>query len=99
MESLALQGVGGDVIQAFSQPRASSNIRSMRTDLLVATDSVTSAMSSLVKELNSGRNMCVECEFTSSGYLKWNYHKYETQSTNISGFIILLISIYLAGNF
>ena len=46
----------GDVRQAFGQAPGSSasSVRSLRNDLLVAADSVTNAMSSLVKELNSG---------------------------------------------
>ena len=48
--------VAGDVRQAFGQEPGSSasSVRSLRNDLLVAADSVTNAMSSLVKELNSG---------------------------------------------
>uniref|UniRef100_A0A8C8IGM4 Dystrobrevin n=1 Tax=Oncorhynchus tshawytscha TaxID=74940 RepID=A0A8C8IGM4_ONCTS len=46
----SLMGVGGDVQEAFAQgPR-----RNLRNDLLVAADSITNTMSSLVKELNSG---------------------------------------------
>ncbi|XP_047016027.1 dystrobrevin alpha isoform X2 [Ictalurus punctatus] len=45
----SLMGLGGDVIQAFSQ----SSRRNLRNDLLVAADSITSTMSSLVKELHS----------------------------------------------
>ena len=53
----SLTGVGGDVRQAFQGPSLSAaHTRSLRNDLLVAADSVTSAMSSLVKELNSGRS-------------------------------------------
>ncbi|XP_029970199.1 dystrobrevin alpha isoform X2 [Salarias fasciatus] len=45
----SLMGVGGDVQEAFAQgPR-----RNLRTDLLMAADSITSTMSSLVKELHS----------------------------------------------
>ncbi|XP_012942689.1 dystrobrevin beta isoform X2 [Aplysia californica] len=52
---LSLSGLGGDVKQAFTgQPSASAALtRSLRNDLLVAADSVTNAMSSLVKELHS----------------------------------------------
>ena len=52
----SLSSVGGDVRQAFGQhpPSSASSVRSLRQDLLVAADSVTNAMSSLVKELNSG---------------------------------------------
>uniref|UniRef100_A0A8C6SF28 Dystrobrevin, alpha n=1 Tax=Neogobius melanostomus TaxID=47308 RepID=A0A8C6SF28_9GOBI len=47
----SLMGVGGDVQEAFAQgPR-----RNLRTDLLIAADSITNTMSSLVKELNSGK--------------------------------------------
>ncbi|XP_072220660.1 dystrobrevin alpha isoform X2 [Leuresthes tenuis] len=46
----SLMGVGGDVQEAFAQgPR-----RNLRNDLLIAADSITNTMSSLVKELNSG---------------------------------------------
>ncbi|XP_031721134.1 dystrobrevin alpha isoform X6 [Anarrhichthys ocellatus] len=45
----SLMGLGGDVQEAFAQgPR-----RNLRTDLLIAADSITNTMSSLVKELNS----------------------------------------------
>uniref|UniRef100_A0A3Q3KJW9 ZZ-type domain-containing protein n=1 Tax=Monopterus albus TaxID=43700 RepID=A0A3Q3KJW9_MONAL len=45
----SLAGVGGDVQEAFSQaPR-----RNLRNDLLVAADSITNTVSSLVKELHS----------------------------------------------
>uniref|UniRef100_A0A3Q3XG89 Dystrobrevin n=1 Tax=Mola mola TaxID=94237 RepID=A0A3Q3XG89_MOLML len=45
----SLMGVGGDVLEAFAQgPR-----RNLRNDLLIAADSITNTMSSLVKELNS----------------------------------------------
>ncbi|XP_076329774.1 dystrobrevin beta-like isoform X3 [Tachypleus tridentatus] len=47
----SLTGVGGDVRLAFGQTGSS---RCLPNDLLVAADSVTNAMSSLVKELNSG---------------------------------------------
>lgn len=56
MESSTLIGVGGDVHEAFSQPSSADNVRLLRNDLLCAADSVTSAMSSLVKELNSGNS-------------------------------------------
>uniref|UniRef100_A0A672IBB6 Dystrobrevin n=1 Tax=Salarias fasciatus TaxID=181472 RepID=A0A672IBB6_SALFA len=49
----SLMGVGGDVQEAFAQgPR-----RNLRTDLLMAADSITSTMSSLVKELHSGETL------------------------------------------
>ncbi|XP_029308743.1 dystrobrevin alpha isoform X9 [Cottoperca gobio] len=45
----SLMGVGGDVQEAFAHgPR-----RNLRNDLLIAADSITNTMSSLVKELNS----------------------------------------------
>uniref|UniRef100_A0A8C8YTY7 Dystrobrevin n=1 Tax=Prolemur simus TaxID=1328070 RepID=A0A8C8YTY7_PROSS len=46
----ALSGVGGDVQEAFAQ----GTRRNLRNDLLVAADSITNTMSSLVKELHSG---------------------------------------------
>uniref|UniRef100_A0A673X106 Dystrobrevin, alpha n=1 Tax=Salmo trutta TaxID=8032 RepID=A0A673X106_SALTR len=53
----SLMGVGGDVQEAFAQgPR-----RNLRNDLLVAADSITNTMSSLVKELNSGNTMVSLC--------------------------------------
>ncbi|XP_075388654.1 dystrobrevin alpha isoform X1 [Tenrec ecaudatus] len=45
----SLTGVGGDVQEAFAQ----SSRRNLRNDLLVAADSITNTMSSLVKELNA----------------------------------------------
>uniref|UniRef100_A0A8C2IQG5 Dystrobrevin n=1 Tax=Cyprinus carpio TaxID=7962 RepID=A0A8C2IQG5_CYPCA len=45
-----LAGVGDDVLDAFSQGVP----RNLRNDLLVAADSITNTMSSLVKELHSG---------------------------------------------
>uniref|UniRef100_A0A8C6UPU5 Dystrobrevin n=1 Tax=Neogobius melanostomus TaxID=47308 RepID=A0A8C6UPU5_9GOBI len=45
-----LSGVGGDVLEAFAQGVP----RNLRNDLLVAADSITNTMSSLVKELHSG---------------------------------------------
>lgn len=54
-ESLTLSGLEGDVQLAFSQPSGSAlNMKNLRNDLLSAADSITGAMSSLVKELNSG---------------------------------------------
>uniref|UniRef100_A0A8C6KXK3 Dystrobrevin n=1 Tax=Nothobranchius furzeri TaxID=105023 RepID=A0A8C6KXK3_NOTFU len=48
----SLAGVGGDVQEAFAQaPR-----RNLRNDLLVAADSITNTVSSLVKELHSEVN-------------------------------------------
>uniref|UniRef100_A0A3B3CSN6 Dystrobrevin n=1 Tax=Oryzias melastigma TaxID=30732 RepID=A0A3B3CSN6_ORYME len=48
----SLAGVGGDVQEAFAQgPR-----RNLRNDLLVAADSITNTVSSLVKELHSGES-------------------------------------------
>lgn len=45
-----LSGVGGDLQEAFAQ----GTRRNLRNDLLVAADSITNTMSSLVKELHSG---------------------------------------------
>ncbi|KAJ8273000.1 hypothetical protein GJAV_G00096120 [Gymnothorax javanicus] len=45
----SLAGVGDDVQEAFAQ----GSRRNLRNDLLVAADSITNTMSSLVKELNS----------------------------------------------
>ncbi|XP_074847634.1 dystrobrevin beta isoform X5 [Carettochelys insculpta] len=45
----SLVGVGGDVQEAFAQ----GTRRNLRNDLLVAADSITNTMSSLVKELHS----------------------------------------------
>uniref|UniRef100_A0AAY4DS31 Dystrobrevin n=1 Tax=Denticeps clupeoides TaxID=299321 RepID=A0AAY4DS31_9TELE len=45
----SLMGLGGDVQEAFAQ----GSRRNLRNDLLVAADSITNTMSSLVKELNS----------------------------------------------
>jgi hypothetical protein len=58
----ALSVVSGDVRQAFIQPPSAGSgggqwgggVRALRGDLLTAADSVTSAMSFLVRELNSG---------------------------------------------
>ncbi|KAF8787274.1 Dystrobrevin beta like protein [Argiope bruennichi] len=46
-----LFGLGGDVRQAFGH---ATSTRSLQSDLLVAADSVTNAMSSLVQQLNIG---------------------------------------------
>ncbi|KAI4875110.1 hypothetical protein NFI96_025242 [Prochilodus magdalenae] len=51
-----LAGVGDDVLDAFSQGVP----RNLRNDLLVAADSITNTMSSLVKELHSGTEMVNE---------------------------------------
>ncbi|XP_056593715.1 dystrobrevin alpha isoform X3 [Triplophysa dalaica] len=45
----SLMGLGGEVQQAFAQ----GSRRNLRNDLLVAADSITNTMSSLVRELNS----------------------------------------------
>lgn len=47
----SLSGLGDDVRLAFVRPQGAKNLRD---DLLVAADSVTNAMSSLVRELHSG---------------------------------------------
>uniref|UniRef100_A0A8B9LIG5 Dystrobrevin n=1 Tax=Astyanax mexicanus TaxID=7994 RepID=A0A8B9LIG5_ASTMX len=51
-----LAGVGDDVLDAFSQGVP----RNLRNDLLVAADSITNTMSSLVKELHSGTEKACE---------------------------------------
>ncbi|KAM4704660.1 dystrobrevin alpha isoform 5-T5 [Rhinophrynus dorsalis] len=53
----SLTGVGGDVQEAFAQ----SARRNLRNDLLVAADSITNTMSSLVKELKSDAGNETEC--------------------------------------
>ncbi|KAG7255417.1 hypothetical protein CRUP_001012 [Coryphaenoides rupestris] len=53
-----LAGVGGDVLEAFSQGVS----RNLRNDLLVAADSITNTMSSLVKELHSVDDLADEEE-------------------------------------
>lgn len=56
-----LLGTSGDVQQAFGQNSQNGLISSgnaLRYDLLNAADSVTNAMSSLVKELHTGSNEC-----------------------------------------
>uniref|UniRef100_A0A8C9R2U7 Dystrobrevin n=1 Tax=Scleropages formosus TaxID=113540 RepID=A0A8C9R2U7_SCLFO len=52
----SLAGVGGDVQEAFAQGAR----RNLRNDLLVAADSITNTMSSLVKELHSGNTSNTE---------------------------------------
>nr|XP_012643591.1 dystrobrevin beta isoform X2 [Microcebus murinus] len=54
----ALSGVGGDVQEAFAQ----GTRRNLRNDLLVAADSITNTMSSLVKELHSAEEGAEEEE-------------------------------------
>ncbi|TSL82587.1 Dystrobrevin alpha [Bagarius yarrelli] len=63
----SLMGLGGDVIQAFAQ----SSRRNLRNDLLVAADSITSTMSSLVRELNSeaGSECDSNTDAESDGYM------------------------------
>lgn len=48
---------GGSSCSQDNSPDDSLASRSLRNDLLVAADSVTNAMSSLVRELNSGKHM------------------------------------------
>ncbi|XP_062892230.1 dystrobrevin beta isoform X5 [Mobula hypostoma] len=54
----SLSGVGGDVQEAFAQ----GTRRNLRNDLLVAADSITNTMSSLVKELHSADEGCEDEE-------------------------------------
>uniref|UniRef100_A0A673TH54 Dystrobrevin n=1 Tax=Suricata suricatta TaxID=37032 RepID=A0A673TH54_SURSU len=56
----SLTGVGGDVQEAFAQ----SSRRNLRNDLLVAADSITNTMSSLVKEVGSETDSNVDSEFS-----------------------------------
>ncbi|XP_078317900.1 dystrobrevin beta-like isoform X8 [Crassostrea virginica] len=53
MDSSMLAGVETNVHHAFYNPGPVENVRLIRNDLMCAADSVTSAMSSLVKEFNS----------------------------------------------
>ena len=72
-----LSSLSGDVSQAFGHPSSSSmitgapsaasSVRSLRQDLLVAADSVTNAMSSLVKELNSEASSSEDESMRSTG--------------------------------
>lgn len=64
----SLSGVDGDIKEAFGDRSAGRNLRD---DLLLAADSVTSAMSSLVKELNSGKIVCGSCPDTSGDVADW----------------------------
>uniref|UniRef100_A0AAX7VHB2 Dystrobrevin n=1 Tax=Astatotilapia calliptera TaxID=8154 RepID=A0AAX7VHB2_ASTCA len=62
----SLAGVGGDVQEAFAQgPR-----RNLRNDLLVAADSITNTVSSLVKELHSGSHKQKRTPFLHVSYKK-----------------------------
>ncbi|XP_043922568.1 dystrobrevin alpha isoform X11 [Protopterus annectens] len=60
----SLTGVGGDVQEAFAQ----SSKRNLRNDLLVAADSITNTMSSLVKELKSEAGSETESNVDSAQY-------------------------------
>ncbi|XP_063076576.1 dystrobrevin alpha isoform X2 [Engraulis encrasicolus] len=63
----SLMGVGGDVQEAFAQgPR-----RNLRNDLLIAADSITNTMSSLVKELNSEAGGEAESNTEAEGCLQF----------------------------
>lgn len=64
----SLSGVDGDIKEAFGDRSAGRNLRD---DLLLAADSVTSAMSSLVKELNSGKIVCGSWPDIFGGVAKW----------------------------
>ncbi|XP_059381065.1 dystrobrevin alpha-like isoform X2 [Carassius carassius] len=61
----SLMGLGGEVQQAFTQ----GSRRNFRNDLLVAADSITNTMSSLVKELNSEAGSETDLTFPSSDVL------------------------------
>ncbi|KAM9495972.1 dystrobrevin, beta a isoform 3-T6 [Clarias gariepinus] len=59
----SLAGVGGDVCEAFAHGAR----RNLRNDLLVAADSITNTMSSLVKELHTEEDMVEEDERLQNG--------------------------------
>ncbi|KAK7118671.1 hypothetical protein R3I94_022234 [Phoxinus phoxinus] len=61
----SLMGLGGEVQQAF----ALGSRRNLRNDLLVAADSITNTMSSLVKELNSEAGSETDLTFSTSDVL------------------------------
>ncbi|XP_039541051.1 dystrobrevin alpha-like isoform X2 [Pimephales promelas] len=61
----SLMGLGGEVQQAF----ALGSRRNLRNDLLVAADSITNTMSSLVKELNSEAGSETDLTFSPSDVL------------------------------
>ncbi|XP_048098983.1 dystrobrevin alpha isoform X10 [Alosa alosa] len=63
----SLMGVGGDVQEAFAQ----GSRRNLRNDLLIAADSITNTMSSLVKELNSEAGSETESNIDSEGRLQF----------------------------
>ncbi|XP_031418806.1 dystrobrevin alpha isoform X3 [Clupea harengus] len=63
----SLMGVGGDVQEAFAQ----GSRRNLRNDLLIAADSITNTMSSLVKELNSEAGSETESNNDSEGRLQF----------------------------
>ncbi|XP_064607388.1 dystrobrevin beta-like isoform X2 [Liolophura sinensis] len=85
----SLSGLGGDVRQAFQQmPGSAANARNLRNDLLVAADSVTNAMSSLVKELNSeasGSDGEGEITKTANGGLDSGELFHTQESDDVSG--------------
>lgn len=61
-DSKQLSGVDGDIKEAFGDRTADTGAqRNLRHDLLLAADSVTNAMSSLVRELNSGTSCLLFC--------------------------------------
>ncbi|GBM61177.1 Dystrobrevin beta [Araneus ventricosus] len=61
-----LFGLGGDVRQAFGH---ATSTRSLQSDLLVAADSVTNAMSSLVQQLNIGDEDDIQYSRANSNYI------------------------------
>uniref|UniRef100_A0A672LFH1 Dystrobrevin alpha-like n=1 Tax=Sinocyclocheilus grahami TaxID=75366 RepID=A0A672LFH1_SINGR len=58
----SLMGLGGEVQQAFAQGYR----RNFRNDLLVAADSITNTMSSLVKELNSDGQTVIQQNYNNN---------------------------------
>uniref|UniRef100_A0A8C3B2D7 Dystrobrevin n=1 Tax=Cyclopterus lumpus TaxID=8103 RepID=A0A8C3B2D7_CYCLU len=79
----SLAGVGGDVQEAFAQgPR-----RNLRNDLLVAADSITNTVSSLVKELHSGMHTHIYCTYvhrhTSIKPCRCSFHIFEASQRSL----------------
>uniref|UniRef100_A0A8C1W6G1 Dystrobrevin n=1 Tax=Cyprinus carpio TaxID=7962 RepID=A0A8C1W6G1_CYPCA len=69
----SLMGLGGEVQQAFAQ----GSRRNFRNDLLVAADSITNTMSSLVKELNSDQRILkTVCHFFQQNMKQHNFFQH-----------------------
>ncbi|NP_001084543.1 uncharacterized protein LOC414490 [Xenopus laevis] len=78
----SLTGVGGDVQEAFAQ----STRRNLRNDLLVAADSITNTMSSLVKELKSDVGNETECGVDTE-YGRVHFHDLVPSPTSEKAFL------------